>query len=327
MSAPLPFASVIVPVRDGAERLADCLSALDGQWYPRDRREVIVVDNGSARPPTALVAAHEGAQLVHEGEAGSYQARNTGLRAARGDVVAFTDADCRPCPEWLAAGVACLAADPGVGAVAGRIRVTPRDARRRRAVELYELRHAFPQATYAAVRHFGATANLFTRRAVIDDVGVFDAGLLSGGDREWGLRVHEAGYAVRYCPSAVVEHPARDTWAALYEKFLRVHGGDLELRRRAGDEASLPWGARVLRYVPPVRSVWRVWAGHADDLHGVAEKARYSGALLAVRYLGVAAGWQARLQRLRHDRSLRSAEVGQAEPRELGDPPREVGAR
>lgn len=326
MSGPPPFVSVVVPVRDGAESLAGCLRALAGQRYPPDRREVVVVDNGSARPPVEVVAAHDGARLVHEAQPGSYRARNTGLREARGDVVAFTDADCRPCPDWLAAGVACLAADPAVGAVAGRVRVTPHDTRRPRAVELYEIRHAFPQAAYVSGRHFGATANLFARRAVIDDVGAFDPRLVSGGDREWGARVHDAGYLVRYCESAVVEHPARETWAALYDKFIRVHRGALELRRRVGEETRAP-GARVLRYVPPVRSVWRVWTGRAEGLDGAGDKARYSGALLAVRYLGVAAGWQARFESLRRDSCVRPAEVGRVRQREFGDPPREMGAR
>lgn len=293
-----PFVSVIVPVRDDTEALVQCLRSLEQQSYPRDRYEIVVVDNGCTRPLEGLVAAHDGARLLQEPHAGSYRARNTGLRAARGEVVAFTDADCRPCPDWLLEGAACLCENPEAGAAVGRIRVTPQDPRRPRAVELYEMVHGFPQANYVSAHHFGATANLFTLRRVIEDVGVFDATLLSGGDREWGKRVHAAGYALRYCDTAVVDHPARNTWRALYRKFVRVHEGELGLRRRAGATA-FRIGEELRRLLPPARTVWRVWSRGVAGLNGRGEKVRYSTALVGARYLGATASWQARLRTIR----------------------------
>jgi glycosyltransferase involved in cell wall biosynthesis len=181
-----PFVSVIIPVFNDGERLRRCLLALGQQTYPRDRFEVVVVDNGSSEDVAAIVAGQAFVTLGHEARPGSYAARNTGLGLARGEVLAFTDSDCLPQPDWIAAGVARLAASPGCGLVAGKISVFFQDPQRPTATELYESLTAFQQHKYIERDHYGATANLFTRRDVFDVVGRFSDGLTSGGDREWG---------------------------------------------------------------------------------------------------------------------------------------------
>src|SRR5262245_50422661 len=119
MSAPQPFISVIIPVYNDTERLRTCLTALADQTYPRDRYEVIVVDNGSTIPPRSLVESFPGFVFAEESKPGSYAARNRGLQIARGDVLAFTDSDCIPDRHWLAAGERELAMHPQNGFVGG----------------------------------------------------------------------------------------------------------------------------------------------------------------------------------------------------------------
>ncbi len=278
--------SVIVPVKDDPQGLAACLAALEAQTLA-GRAEVIVVDNGSAPGrratlgdgPSRLAAR----RLLQEPRPGSYHARNTALAAARGRVIAFTDADCRPAPDWLARGVQAVA-DPRVGLVAGRIAVTTRAPGVRTGAELYDLRHAFPQALYVRTTGFGATANVITRRDVVDAVGPFDAGLQSGGDREWGTRVGRAGYLVRYAEDVVVQHPARRTLTEIRSKIARTHTGDLELLRRQG--RGVPAGRVARRLLPPVRAVARGLTDPELDL--ASERVRYTAAFLAVRYSYVA---------------------------------------
>lgn len=88
-----PFVSVIVPVRNDNVRLEQCLRALESKTYPRDRYEVVVVDNGSTQSVAPVVASYSHARLMHEGRPGSYAVRNAGLLHARGEVVAFTGLD------------------------------------------------------------------------------------------------------------------------------------------------------------------------------------------------------------------------------------------
>lgn len=233
---PPPSVTVIVPVFNDVTRLRLLLDALAAQTYPKGRLEILIVDNASTEDVQGVVR-ERGPPFValHEGRPGSYAARNRALRQAKGDVVAFTDGDCIPYPDWIERGLAALATHPEAGLVAGRIEVFPRD-RRLTWVERYEMAYAFPQDKFVAEQHFGATANVFTRRSVLDRVGPFNADLKSGGDRDWGQRVHAAGLAVVYAPDVVVRHPARRTFKEFGSKVRRVVGGIRDTKR---DHAAL----------------------------------------------------------------------------------------
>ena len=91
-----PFISVIIPVWNSPDLLAKCLAALAVQSYPRERYEVLVVDNGSTDSTAAVARNYPFVTLLSEPVPGAYRARNRGLAAARGEYVAFTDADCIP---------------------------------------------------------------------------------------------------------------------------------------------------------------------------------------------------------------------------------------
>src|SRR5512142_1220020 len=94
--------SVIVPVKNGADTLGDCLQALlsqTGLAYGSDY-EIIVVDDGST-DGTARLAESFGVTVHRQANAGPASARNAGAMLARGRYLAFTDADCTPAPDWL----------------------------------------------------------------------------------------------------------------------------------------------------------------------------------------------------------------------------------
>lgn len=288
----LPFVSVVIPVYDDAARLRRCLAALAAQTYPRDRFEVIVVDNGSTDAVAAAVAGFPFVVFAGEPRRGSYAARNAGLALARGEVLAFTDSDCVPQRDWLAAGVARLEAGPGCGLVAGKIELFfagPRPT----AAELYERLTAFPQHEYVARDHYGATANLFTWRAVIEQVGPFAAHLASGGDREWGQRVHAAGLPLVYADEVRVRHPARRSFGELARKVARVTGGIEALRARRPDSRG-PFVRAVLKdLLPPAAKIRRVWQDRS--LGNVADRLRVVGVLLGLRYTRALARVRARI--------------------------------
>jgi glycosyltransferase involved in cell wall biosynthesis len=226
-----PFVSVIIPVLNNTEGLRRCLDALESQTYPKDLYKVIVVDNSPGGGIEGIVGWYDHAVLCHEPRRGSYAARNRGLSVARGDVIAFTDSDCIPAPEWIEKGVEALLGAPGCGLVAGRVEVFFMDPGSPTAVELYEGIRGFPQEAYVKNSRFGATANLFVSREVFKKAGVFDEDLSSGGDYEWGRRVHSAGYGQVYAGEAWVAHPARRGLGELYLKVCRVALGLHELRR------------------------------------------------------------------------------------------------
>lgn len=218
---------VIVPVRDGAATMPGLLDALAAQTVAH---RVVVVDNGST-DATADVARehHSGPQVVHESTPGSYAARNRGLRE-RGDaeVVAFTDADCRPAPDWLERAVAHLRADADL--VGGRV---VHDATASPTVwERYDRGIYLDQQVNVESDGFAATANVVTRREVVDAIGPFDGTLRSSGDREWTERAVAAGFRLVYAHDAVVTHRPRTTAGEVWRLYRRLGAGWRDLARQ-----------------------------------------------------------------------------------------------
>lgn len=252
-----PLVSVIVPVRDDAVRLGLCLDSVAAQSWPQDAIEVIVVDDGSREDLSAVCGGRTGVRCIRQPRAGVDAARNLALATARGDIFALTDADCLPRPDWIREGVRCLQASPGAGLVAGHIEMVPADPAHVTAVEWVDILAGFDQRRRVDDLHFGATANVLTTRAVVDDVGPFDGALESGGDLEFGQRVWRTGHAVVYCPGSIVAHPTRRTWRALLVRIERTARGQHALAVRHGIGRVGFWFAlgRLLRL--PLRAAWR----------------------------------------------------------------------
>jgi len=119
----VPTVSVIIPARDAAATRPATLAGLAAQ-RAEDGMEVIVVDDGST-DATATVAREAGATVIVGQGRGAGAARNVGVAAASGEILAFVDADVEPQPGWLEAGIRAL---DGADMVQGR--VIPRPDRR-----------------------------------------------------------------------------------------------------------------------------------------------------------------------------------------------------
>jgi glycosyltransferase involved in cell wall biosynthesis len=249
--------SVVVPVRDDLHRLTACLDALAAQRVTGGV-EVLVVDDGSAVPVAGVLGDRPNLVVLRQSPAGSYAARNRGLRAATADVIAFTDADCVPHPDWLERALAVLDADPALDVVAGAVEVFAPDSGWD-AVALHDALTAFSQREFVERHGFGATANLIARRRVFERVGPFDATLQSGGDAEWGERASAAGCRLVYRQDVRVGHPARSTLKEVVSKLRRTTRGVEEVAARRGDADPL---ARAVaeRLLRPWRDLPRLMA-------------------------------------------------------------------
>lgn len=220
-----PFVSVIVPVFDDAQRLRGCLAALCEQTYPRERHEIVVVDNASNEDLRPVVAAFPGVRFEREDVPGSYAARNQGIAASKGQILAFTDSDCLPARDWIEAGVRALASRPGCGAIGGRIEMCARDPDRISAFDLHDLVWGMPQRVYVERFGLAATANLFAHRWVFERVGAFDAAFKSCGDCEWSFRREAAGIELAYADDVRIAHPTRSTLREFVRRRRRITGG------------------------------------------------------------------------------------------------------
>src|SRR5438045_7800209 len=100
-SATLPTISIIVPFHNVERYIAACVEGLLGQSYPKDRFEIVLVDNCSTDKSAEIASRFDGVSVLHQPIAGSYAARNMGIRNTRSDIVATIDPDCTPNPDWL----------------------------------------------------------------------------------------------------------------------------------------------------------------------------------------------------------------------------------
>ena len=233
----LPFVSVIVPVWNGPDQIATCLTALGAQTYPRDRFEVLVVDNASTDSTAEAARRFPFAIVLAESTPGSYHARNHGLRVARGEYVAFTDADCIPAPNWIERAVESALHHPSAGIIAGRIELFRSNPDDREVYEWYERLFSFRQDK-GAQQGFCATANWLSRRDTLVSAGGFQADRKSGADGELARRLVDSGWPIVYVDDIVVRHPVRGTFRELAKKRRRLTGGRWQRTSRR---------ARVLR--------------------------------------------------------------------------------
>jgi GT2 family glycosyltransferase len=205
-----------------------CLSALARQSFPVAETEIVVADNGSPQGEAAVSAIIAGrARLVIVREKGAGPARNGGVVASAGALLAFTDADCRPDPLWLETGIAALSHHDFLG---GGVDVLVRDAGRMSPTEAFERVFAFDAESYVVAKGFAATCNLFCPRQLFDTVGGFGVGVSE--DVDWSHRATGLNFRIGYVPGAVVGHPARRNWGELKRKWRRINAESYALTVR-----------------------------------------------------------------------------------------------
>ena len=234
--------TVIIPHFNQEDYLRKCLERLHTQRNYGAMIEIIVVDNGSHRTPDTVCAAFPGVRLLQEGIPGPGPARNTGAAAAKGDVLAFIDADCHADAGWLSA-IEEHFKNPSTQIIGGDVRVGYADPTRPTFLEPYEAIYSYRNEKHIA-EGFSGTGNLAMRPEILQHVGPF-ADISIAEDRDWGLRAKTIGYRIDYLPSMIVYHPARKTFAELTRKWDRHIAHDY-LERATSAQGKAAWLARTI---------------------------------------------------------------------------------
>lgn len=231
MSGSAPDVSIVVPTRNRPDDVKRCLAALSRQ-SDIESFEVLVVDDGSddADALRDAIGGYAGVRLVRVNGAGPAIARNAGARAARAEVVCFTDDDCQPDPAWAVGLQRALAA--GADAAGGRtVSGRPGDP--------------FAEATEVIIEHlqwshgnadrvaFAPSNNLACSRSLLYRLP-FDETFpsASGEDRDWCARLLTAGGTIVVVPEAVVHHLPSTGLVAFWRQHVRYGRGAYRLARR-----------------------------------------------------------------------------------------------
>ncbi len=309
---PVPVASVIIPYRNAADTLPACLDALASQ-QAAPPFEVIAVDNNSTDASARI--AHRFAdthpelpiRTLAEPTPGPSAARNAGVRAARGHLLLFTDADCLPSRGWVAEMVAHFQETPDIGAISGGIRPNAPAGAVEKFTALYTLpphRREEIHTRYTLLTGGFQTANLGVPRAVFERAGGFDPGLFTGEDHDLCRRIYLLGLSIRAVPDAVVLHRHRTSLTGMMRQafgYGRAHAHALRHFVPGAVIVALPWLGTFHR----IESEHRVWL----DL-GQADKKLLLLAILALSWLPLTILPPAYLARLALSARGRARELG-----------------
>jgi glycosyltransferase involved in cell wall biosynthesis/GT2 family glycosyltransferase len=237
-----PFLSVVVPTKNRPAGVVATVRGIVAGGYPRERYEVVVVDNASGDDVTVAQEDFEvpdgvSLKVVREPVPGGSNARNRGIAESRGEIVVCADDDVEADRDWLATMAAPFAADPKVGGVAGLTVPSELETQAQLWFEGFGgFMRGFERRVYDVadppadrplfpftVGDFGSGQNMAFRREALEEVGGFDPALgtatiaLAGEDLELMLRILLAGRRVVYEPKAIVRHEHQRT----YEQFRR----------------------------------------------------------------------------------------------------------
>jgi len=236
------FISVIIPTYHDWDKLEMCIKALKEQNYPKKWFEIVIVNNDPFDPFPSHIDLPSNCKVIVEGKPGSYAARNAGVAHAKGDILSFTDSDCKPKQDWLCKinSHYILSDDALSGAV--NMFSKKNNNGKLNFSESYDYIYGINQEIYIE-KGVAATANLSVRKKDFFLVGGFNDSFLSGGDVDFCKKLKEKGVKLRYRDDVVVFHPLRDNMRTLLIKVRRLLGGKIQ--------ASFFWGL-LSAFSPPI---------------------------------------------------------------------------
>jgi len=235
-----PPVSVIIPCRNDATTLSRVLAALTQQTYPRDKTQIIVVDNGS-RDGSVAVARAAGFEPLIEPRRSAYLARNRGIAAANGEYLLFLDADTVPTPEWIQELVKA-AQDANFWLAGGRIENKVIRSTLGSALLALTRPAEHRQLMVTETGHLSG-GNMLVARTAFETYGLFLPGQ-SGGDSEFAVRANPDKCPVPFAARAVVVHLCNiTTWSYLKRAFLTAKGQ----AQLGGIHPPFPWRPGVRR--------------------------------------------------------------------------------
>ncbi len=258
-----PKVSVVVCAYNAADTLDECLTAIEGQTYPD--YEIIVVNDGSRDRTSEIAHAHRRVHVIETPNRGLSAARNVGLAAATGAIVAYTDADTRVDRDWLTFLVQPFLVSDVVGS--GGPNVVPGDDP--------------PMAQCIARAPGGPThvllddriaehvpgCNMAFRRDALLAIGGFNPIYLRAGDDvDVCWRLQARGWRIGFASSALVWHRHRASVKAYWRQQVGYGEGETWLMAHHPDkflDGRMLWRGRIYSPLPFVRSLWgtRINAG------------------------------------------------------------------
>jgi glycosyltransferase involved in cell wall biosynthesis len=164
--------SVVVPFYNTGHLIEQCIQSLLNQEYPQNSYEIIFIDNNSRDSSADIIRRYPRIKLISEPKRGSYAARNRGIEAASGEIIAFTDSDCEVSADWLKE-IEQAMSDPAAGIVIGNNQFA-KDTFLLSMLEDYENeKNNYVFTSGVKEIYYGYTRNMAVRKRLFDEMGLF----------------------------------------------------------------------------------------------------------------------------------------------------------
>lgn len=237
-----PFVSIVVGIRNEEKFIEECIESLLNLDYPRDSYEIIIVDGMSTDKTRDIVRRYPVKLLLNERK-NVAAARNLGVKNAKGELVAFTDGDCKVDPQWLKTlvhemqeapdDVVCVGGpnlifdtDPVFGRVVGY------------AQESFLGSGGSAQSKNSTKKHYVSSlpnCNAMYKKSAIQEVGGFDERFVVGQDGDLNYRINKKGYRFLYIPEARVLHHRRGTLKSFSIRMFKYGMWMAEIFKKHGE--------------------------------------------------------------------------------------------
>lgn len=219
-----PKVSIIIPVYNEEDILRECLNSLMKLRYPKDLLEIIVIDNNSTDSSADIIRRYP-VKYLFEKECGRGPAKNAGIKASTGEIIAFADADCVVGKNWIK-NIVKEFENKSVGCCGGRT-LSYRPENWMEKILYYSQKYQYKSGEFDDFSNgesyftepIYATCNIACRKEVFGKIGMFDGIFLAGEDAEWLWRMNLGGYAIKHAPKAVVFHKHRNKLSQMPEIF------------------------------------------------------------------------------------------------------------
>ncbi len=213
--------SIIIPTYNAEHHIAKCLQAIMEQDYALDNVEIIIADNCSTDDTLEVVQKFQlNLKIVKECtyQNSPYSARNRGFEISTGDIIILLDSDCTPEKYWLSEGINALL-KYSADLVGGKVIFSYNN--KYSLAEMYDSIMNIKMKESIERYRCAKTANLFIKRKVFDDIGLFPERARSGFDVIWTRKAADSDFKLIYCDGAVVYKPTRG-FKTLLKKQWRV---------------------------------------------------------------------------------------------------------
>ncbi|RJP62067.1 MAG: glycosyltransferase [Candidatus Auribacter fodinae] len=219
----MPFVSVVVPAYNAAATIGQCIESLISQTYPKEKLEILIIDNNSSDETADIIRSYPVTYLSESNQSRS-AARNKGIRHARGDIIAFTDSDCAAQHDWLEKGVQPFE-DEWIGGVGGPILAYNPSTWIERAQDILRIFNQeetiSPERVEAGTAVI-ATPNALYRKDALLAAGLFDERLKGAEDYDLSYKIQRiTDYSFAYQPDAITYHRHAQTFEKVVTQYFR----------------------------------------------------------------------------------------------------------